>query len=98
MKTGRGQLYGAHRCSIKGCTHKIPRRHFLCTDHYALVPKWLQLKLHEQLQYGIAWKCHPTQQWLDLRSQAMQLVMRTAIEKYSKPADGPQLPLLPATS
>lgn len=96
MKTGRGRLFATHPCGIKGCPHQIARRHFLCTDHYGLVPKWLQVKLAEQLQYGIAWKCHPTQEYLDLRSQAIQLVLKIAREKYAKPS-GTQLPLLSAT-
>ena len=39
------------------------------------MPKWLQIKLAEQLHYGMAWKCHPTQQWLDYRSLAISSVL-----------------------
>jgi hypothetical protein len=74
----------------------IARRHFLCTAHYGLVPKWLQMKVAEQQQYGIAWKCHPTQEFLELRTQAIQLALREAQRKYSRP-NGEQLPLLPAS-
>lgn len=59
-----------------------------------MVPGWLQQKITEQRHYGIAWKCHPTQEFLDLRSQAVALVNRLSAERYSKP-DGEQLPLIP---
>ncbi len=96
MKTGRGKLFATHPCAFKGCPHQVPRRHFLCTDHYALVPKWLQVKVSEQLHYGIAWKCHPTQEYLDFRSQAIQAAIAAAKERYSKPHPSPQLPLIDA--
>lgn len=92
----RGRLFSMHKCSIPGCRHTVPRRFFACTEHYAMVPKWLQLKLNEQMEYGRAWKCHPTQQYLELRSQAIDIVQRAAKEKYSPP-EGAQLPLLPAS-
>lgn len=58
-----------------------------------MVPKWLQVKLAEQLEYGMAWKCHPTQEWLDLRAQAIRIVLQTAREKFSRPtAEQLQLP------
>ena len=95
MRTGRGMLFPTHPCALKGCPHQIARRHFLCSDHYALVPKWLQVKLAEQLQYGIAWKCHPTQEYLDLRSQALKAVLQALRARYAKPS-GEQMPLIPA--
>jgi hypothetical protein len=81
---------------MRGCGVMVARRHFLCGDHYAMVPKWLQVKLAQALAYGIAWKCHPTQDYIDLRSQAIQLARRALDEKYSRPSAA-QIPLLPST-
>jgi hypothetical protein len=92
--TGKSRLFATHRCAVKGCPHVLARRHFVCADHYAMVPKWLQTKIAEQLRYGIAWKCHPTQEYLDLRSQAVAWVIRKSAEKYAAPTPDPQLPLL----
>jgi hypothetical protein len=89
-------MFGAHRCAISGCKSMVARRHFLCTDHYALVPGWLRTKLNEAFQFGIAWKCHPTQDWLDLRSQAIRYVLARAAEKHGRP-QGEQLPLISST-
>ncbi len=62
-----------------------------------MIPTWLQQRLTEQLHYGIAWKCHPTQEFLDLRSQAIQIVADKSAKKYARPGPNPQLPLLPTT-
>jgi hypothetical protein len=95
VKTARAR-FPTHCCAIKGCQQQIARRHFVCSDHYALVPRWLQQRIAEQVNYGIAWKCHPTQEYIDLRSQAIKLVVEASREKYSRPTEQ-QLPLLPAT-
>ena len=92
MKTGRGRRFPTHMCPMHGCVHVIPRSHIACSAHWAMVPKWLQLKITEQLHYGIAWKCHPTQEYLDLRSQAVKIVNHASSERYAKPT-GAQIPL-----
>lgn len=77
--------------------HRIPHHYIACNEHYALVPRWLQGRLSDQRQYGIAWKCHPTQDFLDLRSQAIQTINARLADKYSRPGSDPQLSLLPST-
>lgn len=76
---------------------RIPNRHVACSDHWAMVPKWLQVQLIEQLHYGIAWKCHPTQQYIELRTKAIHLVNEASAKRFAKPEPDPQLPLLPST-
>lgn len=77
--------HATHRCPAAGCEQMIPRSHVLCSDHYAMVPAGFRVRLTEAREYGIAWKCHPTQQFLDLRSQVIQLVDRLCAQKYAKP-------------
>lgn len=82
-----------HRCPAHGCSRMIPWRHVCCSDHWALAPRWLQVKVNEQRDYGLAWKCHPTQEFIGLRDQLVALVNRESARKFARP-QGTQLPLL----
>jgi hypothetical protein len=62
-----------------------------------MVPKGLQVQIFEQRNYGYAWKCHPTQQYIELRSRALTIVNNACAEKYARP-QGTQLPLIPTSS
>jgi hypothetical protein len=92
----RGKPFGIHRCPVKGCVAMIPRLHVACSQCWPLAPKWLQQQITEQLRYGIANRCHPTDDFLKARSQVIEAVNRALSERYRKPA-GQQLPLLSTT-
>lgn len=85
-----------HRCKAPGCVARVARRHLFCIAHYALVPGWLQQRLSHARDYGIAWKCHPTQEYVDLRDMAVRMVTNELARRHRR-APGEQLPLLPAT-
>lgn len=89
-------LRAMHKCPLQSCVSRIPRSHLFCHEHYALVPHWLQQKLHHARDYGLAWKCHPTQEYIDLRDLAVRMVVNELARRYSRPR-GTQLPLLPAS-
>lgn len=91
---GRGPKPIVHRCPARGCEELIPRAHCLCAKDFALLPGWLRARLSETKNYGIAWKCHPTQEYLDARSQAIAFV-NTQRERAEQRAAA-QLPLIPA--
>lgn len=90
------RLFGAHKCAVAGCAARIPRLMVLCYEHYSLVPSGLQQQLLAARDYGLAWKCHPTQEYIDLRDRAVKVATREAARKFGRP-QGEQLPLLPAT-
>lgn len=85
---------GLHKCAVAGCSMRIPRKHFMCSAHYESLPAWLTRKLQDERSYGEAWKCHPTQKYLELRDQAVKTALAEHARRYAKPA-GLQLPLLP---
>jgi len=89
-------LRAMRKCPTPGCVSRIPRSHLFCHEHYSLVPSWLQQKLRHARDYGLAWKCHPTQEYIDLRDMAVRMVVNELVRRYAKPR-GEQLPLLPAT-
>jgi hypothetical protein len=90
-------MWGFHRCPCAGCEKIVPRLHTACSDCWRLVPKWLQQKIVEERQYGTAWKCHPTDDFLKLRTQLVEIVNRTRQERHARPEPSPQLSLLPTT-
>jgi hypothetical protein len=87
------RFLGTHRCPIVGCEQVLPKRMVLCLDDWQLVPRYLQARLIEQQQYGIAWKCHPTDQFLDARREALRIVNEERARRHSRP----QLPLFSPT-
>jgi hypothetical protein len=89
--------YGLHRCPCRGCEAMIPRLHVACTTCWPLAPRWLQQKVLEQLRYGQAYKCHPTDDFLKFRTELIEAVNRKLIDRYARPSPAPQLSLLPST-
>jgi hypothetical protein len=89
-------LGGMHKCAVLSCRCQIQRGMTFCDQHYGLLPAWLQRKLRDERAYGVAWKCHPTDKFLELRAQAITLATREAARRHGKP-DATQLPLLPAS-
>lgn len=93
----RSAAFNLRRCSIRSCGTLIHRRHIVCARCWLLAPKWSQQKVTEQLNYGRAYHCHPTQEYLEARVELVRVVTAKREERYAKPAPNPQLPLLPAT-
>jgi hypothetical protein len=68
----------------------------LCLDHFGMVPSGFRQKLLAARDYGLQSRCHPTQDYLALRDQTIQIATRAAAREYAKP-QGQQLPLLPSS-
>lgn len=73
----------------------IPRAHCVCADDFALLPSGLRARLSQAKNYGIDWKCHPTQEYLDVRSQVIAYVNRRRAAESRRDDDPEQLSLLP---
>ena len=85
---------GVHKCAVPGCRARIPHLMVLCLDHFGMVPSGFRQKLLAARDYGLQWRCHPTQDYLALRDQAIQIATREAARRCEEPR-AQQLPLIP---
>jgi hypothetical protein len=90
MSSSRGGgRFALRKCAAASCCMRIQRRHLFCSDDWNLVPRGLQTRLVEQLQYGIAWKCHPTEGYVKARDAAIAHVNTERERRFARP----ELPL-----
>ena len=87
---------GLHQCMCARCNARIPRRQILCEHHFEMLPRWLVQRMREARAYGEAWKCHPTDEFLKLRGQAIAIADAEDAKRRGPP-QGEQLPLIPVS-
>lgn len=60
MRTRRTRM-----TQCKFCRAPISLKHLYCAPHWHALPDYLRRELVKAWSYGLAWKCHPTQDFLE---------------------------------
>lgn len=63
-----------HRCMIGSCPAQISIKHLACREHWLKIPPRLQDNLIGAWKYGLQFRCHPTQAFIDARDQACRYI------------------------
>lgn len=86
-----------HLCFAPECNKDIPLDKLLCFHHWKATPQPLRDDLMSAWKYGLQWRCHPTQNYLDARDAIARHLREAAAKRATKVKRGtPPLALRPA--